>query len=106
MPIQNKVSLKLSPSVELHPCDTDFDGPFIRDLTKSNFYDIMKRTVGWNEERHQQGPKQPEYYQMVYRQGQRIGFLNLRDERQFVYVATIQLVPEVRGMGIGTLLMQ
>ncbi|NQT11709.1 MAG: GNAT family N-acetyltransferase [Planctomycetes bacterium] len=66
----------------------------------------MKRTVGWNEARHQQEPKHPECYQMVCRERQRVGFLSLRDEPQFVYLPTIQLVPDARASGIGTLLMQ
>jgi len=106
MPIHDKLPLKLSPSVGLRPCDADMDGPFIRDLTKSNFHDVMKRTVGWNEARHQQEPKHPECYQMVCRERQRVGFLSLRDEPQFVYLPTIQLVPDARASGIGTLLMQ
>lgn len=43
---------------------------------------------------------------MVYHNGCRVDFLYLRTEQQFLYVGTIQLLPDVCGAGIGTLLMQ
>ena len=99
------MTMDLPSAIELKPCDVGADGPFIRDLTRSNFFDVMSRTEGWNEERHQQQPSPPESYQVVYRHGERIGFLSLRDDPGFLYLVTIQLSPDARGHGVGTTLM-
>jgi ribosomal protein S18 acetylase RimI-like enzyme len=93
-------------SVELWPCDRTRDGPFIRALTQANFYIPLKTTYGWNEERHRLEPTQPQEYAMVRRGPATIGFIALRDEPTCLYLSSIQLVPEVRGAGIGTSLMR
>ena len=98
--------MDLPGEIELRPCDVEDDGPFIRDLTRANFFEVVSRTEGWNEERHQQQPSPPESYQVVYRQGERIGFLSVRDDAGSLYVVTIQLSPEARGGGVGTILMR
>ena len=91
--------------IELRPCDPEVDGDYVRDLTRVNFYEVMARTVGWDEERHQRQPHPPESYQMVYEGGRRIGFLSTRLEKGALYLVTIQLEPAARGRGLGTALM-
>lgn len=93
-------------SLTVVPCNPDVHGSFIRALTKENFYDIISRTIGWNESLYQQEPRFPDRYRMVQRNEQTIGFFCIREEADYLYIHTIQLVPSLRGQGIGTALLQ
>lgn len=93
-------------SLELLPCEPDAHGAFIRVLTRENFYNTVSRTVGWDEERHQQEPRFPERYRMVQRNGEMIGFFCIREAADHLYLHTIQLVSVMRGRGYGTALLQ
>jgi ribosomal protein S18 acetylase RimI-like enzyme len=93
-------------SLTVVPCNPDVHGSFIRALTRENFYDIISRTIGWNDELYQQEPRFPERYTMVQRNGEMIGFFCIREEADYLYIHTIQLVPPHRGKGIGTALLQ
>lgn len=90
---------------ELSPCDPARDGHFIRELTRENFFDLFERTIGWDESKIQEQPADPSSYRMVHRHGERVGFFALRNEPPYRYLVTIQLVPAVRGDGLGTALM-
>ena len=94
------------PTFELRPCDPEHDGAFVRNLTKANFFEEMSGTVGWDEARHLQQPSSPQSYQMVYREGQRVGFFAVRAEDDALYLKTIQLTQESRGSGLGTAVMK
>jgi len=104
-PVIKSISIGES-SIELCPCDVDRDGRFIRTLTAANFFKLLRTTYGWNEDHHRQEPAQPEQYTMIRRGGDNIGFITLRDQTDCLYLRSIQLVPEARGVGVGTSLMQ
>lgn len=87
-------------------CNQKSDGAFIRQLTKENFYDYLSQTIGWNENRHCQEPKFPERYLMLFKENERIGFLSLREQPNYLYLETLQLIQQYRGCGIGTALMK
>ncbi len=91
-------------SIELQECG-DADGEFIRSLTRENFFEVMSRTVGWDEHRHLSEPVDPASYQLVYRGTERIGFLRERLEKDCLYLVTIQLLSHERGNGVGTYLL-
>lgn len=93
-------------SLTLIPCDPKVHGSFIRALTKDNFYDMMSRTIGWDEERHQQEPRFPERYRMVQKDDQTIGFFCIREAADHLYLHTIQLAPAFRHRGYGTALLR
>lgn len=93
-------------TLELRACDRASDGEFIRTETAQNFQRLTEATYGWNEERHQKEPSQPGDYTMVCFEGERIGFFALLDKPDCSYLSSIQLVPTVRGSGIGTTLME
>lgn len=93
-------------SLAVVPCNPAVHGSFIQALTRENFYDIISRTIGWNEELYQQEPRFPERYTMVQRNNETIGFFCIREEANYLYIHTIQLVSSVRGKGIGTALLQ
>jgi len=99
-------TLSLPADLELVACDAQADGPFIRVLTRANFYDIVSRTIGWNEDRAQRELHDPDRYTMVRHAGQTIGFFALRDDGDALYLQTIQLVASARGQGIGTALLR
>jgi len=63
----------LDSQLTLTPCNPQVHGSFIRSLTRDNFYLTISRTIGWDEELHQQEPR-PERYTMVYRNHDLIGF--------------------------------
>lgn len=87
------------------PCIPEVHGEFVRSLTRENFYDIIRRTIGWKEE-YQQEPRFPERYTMVQMQDEIIGFFCIRDAGEHLYLHTIQLIPSYRGQGYGTTLLQ
>lgn len=87
------------------PCNPQVHGAFIRSLTRENFYLIISRTIGWDEELHQQEPR-PERYTMVYSNHNLIGFFSIREASDYLYIHTIQLVASFRGKGYGTTLLQ
>lgn len=93
-------------SLAVVPCNPGVHGSFIQALTRENFYDIISRTIGWNEELYQQEPRFPERYTMVQRNNEIIGFFCIREEANYLYIHTIQLVSSDRGKGIGTALLQ
>lgn len=93
-------------SIDLSRCDADHDGRFIRTLTETNFFKLIRTTYGWNEEHYRREPAEPDQYTMIRRGGANIGFLTLRHQTDCLYLRSIQLVPEARGVGIGTSLMQ
>ena len=90
--------------IELVPCDAARDGAFIRDLTRENFFELMRAT--WREDRHQREPTNPERYTMVRRDGETIGFFAVRRDDDCLYLQTIQLVGAARGAGLGSQRMQ
>jgi GNAT superfamily N-acetyltransferase len=90
-------------SISIKSCDRELDGKFIRELTKENFYDYLKKTIGWNENRHREEPKFPERYLMLFDENEdRIGFLSLREQPNCLYLETLQLIEQYRGRGLGT----
>jgi ribosomal protein S18 acetylase RimI-like enzyme len=70
------------------------------------FYDYFIKTIGWNEERHQEEPKFPERYLMLFRESDCIGFLSLREQPNCLYLETLQLLQQYRRHGIGTAVMR
>ncbi|MDV2990447.1 MAG: hypothetical protein N4J56_000101 [Chroococcidiopsis sp. SAG 2025] len=92
--------------LKLIPCIPEIHGEFVRSLTRENFYDIISRTIGWNEELDRQEPRFPERYSMVQSQGGIVGFFCIRDARDHLYLHTIQLISSYRNKGYGTLLLQ
>lgn len=90
----------------LAPCEPEVHGSFIRTLTRENFYDMMSRTIGWNESIHQQEPRFPERYKMVQTSSETIGFFSTRSTDDYLYLETIQLLAAWRGRGYGTALLQ
>jgi len=92
--------------LKLIPCIPEIHGEFVRSLTRENFYDIISRTIGWNEELYQQEPRFPERYSMVQLQGKIIGFFCIRDAGDHFYLHTIQIMSLYRNKGYGTLLLQ
>lgn len=93
-------------SLTVVPCNRDVHGSFIRALTRENFYDIISRTIGWNDELYQQEPRFPERYTMVQRNNEIIGFFCIRVEADYLYIHTIQLVRLHRGKGYGSALLR
>ncbi|MEN9567434.1 MAG: hypothetical protein RLZZ69_2630 [Cyanobacteriota bacterium] len=93
-------------SISIKSCDQERDGKFIRELTRANFYDYFIKTIGWNEERHQEEPKFPERYLMLFRESDCIGFLSLREQPNCLYLETLQLLQQYRRHGIGTAVMR
>jgi ribosomal protein S18 acetylase RimI-like enzyme len=65
----------------------------------------ISRTIGWDEELHQQEPR-PERYTMVYGNDNLIGFFSIREASDYLYIHTIQLVASFRSKGYGTTLLQ
>ncbi len=98
-------SLK-SASLTIFPCVPQVHRSFIRSLTRENFYDIVSRTIGWDEERQQQEPRFPERYKMVQKRDEMIGFFCVREEPDYLYLQTIQLIASFRNQGYGTALLQ
>ncbi|MEM7167414.1 MAG: GNAT family N-acetyltransferase [Planctomycetota bacterium] len=96
--------VKLPRGIELRPC-ANTDSQFIRSESRANFFDVISRTIGWDEEAHQRQPEDPHTYRIVYVYGERIGFLRLREDPESLYLSTLQLLPAYRGQGIGTLLL-
>ena len=96
----------LPADLDLVACDVQTDGPFIRALTRANFYESISRTFGWDEARFQQEPHDPERYTMVRRGGQTVGFFALREDGDALYLQTLQLVAPARGQGVGTALLR
>jgi ribosomal protein S18 acetylase RimI-like enzyme len=92
--------------ISIQPCDQEQDGQFIRELTRANFYDYLIKTIGWNEERHQEEPKFPERYLMLFHESNRIGFLSLREQPNCLYLETLQLLQQYRRHGLGTAVMK
>jgi ribosomal protein S18 acetylase RimI-like enzyme len=88
--------------ISMRPCNRERDGQFIRELTRANFYDYFTKTIGWNEERHQEEPKFLERYLMLFIEDHPIGFLSLREEANGLYLETLQLVRQHQRQGIGT----
>lgn len=96
----------MQPSFTIIPCNLELHGSFIRALTKENFYDIINRTIGWDEELHQQEPRFPERYRMVRKNHDHlIGFFCIRAAEDYLYLHTIQLIPASRNQGYGTALL-
>jgi GNAT superfamily N-acetyltransferase len=93
-------------SLDLRACDPFTDGDFIRAETAQNMRPLYEHTYGWNEEHQRKEPRHHEDYTMVGREGETIGFFALRDKPDCSYLGDIQLVPKVRGSGIGTRLME
>lgn len=93
-------------SLTLLACLPNIHGPFIRKLTRENFYDMMSQSMGWNEELHQQEPRSPERYRMLQINDETIGFFAVRKEADHFYLHTIQLTSALRGKGYGTALLQ
>jgi ribosomal protein S18 acetylase RimI-like enzyme len=100
------VTLEGKDSLELIPCNKDAHGGFIRKLTRGNFYSMMNRSFGWDENRHQQEPRFPERYSMIQRDLEMIGFFSIRLETSFLYLETIQLLPSYRNKGYGAALLE
>ncbi|MUL36526.1 GNAT family N-acetyltransferase [Gloeocapsopsis dulcis] len=96
----------LDSQLTLTPCNPQVHGSFIRSLTRDNFYLMITRTIGWDEELHQQEPRFPERYTMVYGNYDLIGFFSIREASDYLYIHTIQLVASFRGKGYGTTLLQ
>jgi ribosomal protein S18 acetylase RimI-like enzyme len=92
--------------LKLIPCISEIHGEFVRSLTRENFYDIISRTIGWNEELYQQEPRFPERYSMVQLQRKIIGFFCIRVAEDHLYLHTIQIIFSYRNKGYGTLLLQ
>lgn len=92
-------------SLELIPCAPETHGEFIRSLTRENFYEVISRTLGWDQTLHEQEPRFPERYTMVHREGKTIGFFCIREAADHLYLHTIQLLPMFRNQGYGTLLL-
>ncbi|MES1021283.1 GNAT family N-acetyltransferase [Gloeocapsa sp. BRSZ] len=99
--LANSLDLQLT----FTPCNPQVHGAFIRSLTRENFYLVISRTIGWDEELHQQEPH-PEMYTMVYSNCKLIGFFSIREASDYLYIHTIQLVASFRGQGYGTTLLQ
>ena len=93
-------------SLKLIPCAPEINGAFIRSLTKENFFEIISRTLGWDQSLHEQEPRFPERYTMVQREGETIGFFCIREAVDHLYLNTIQLLPACRNHGYGTLLLE
>jgi ribosomal protein S18 acetylase RimI-like enzyme len=91
--------------ISIKSCDKKSDGQFIRELTKEDFYDCLSKTIGWNEKRHQEEPKFPERYLILFNENDRVGFLSLREQPNCLYLETLQLIQQYQGHGIGTALM-
>lgn len=91
--------------ISIKPCHRKRDGQFIRELTKENFYDYLSQTIGWSENRHREEPKFPERYLMLFHQDNCIGFLSLREQPNWLYLETLQLIKQYRGYGLGRELM-
>lgn len=96
----------LACSLQLIPCAPEIHGAFIRSLTKENFYEIISRTLGWDQSLHEQEPRFPERHTMVQREGEIIGFFCIREAIDHLYLHTIQLLPACRNQGYGTLLLE
>jgi GNAT superfamily N-acetyltransferase len=92
--------------LELRPCDLAKDGDFIRAETAQNFRPLYEHTYGWSEELNRKRPSDPGDYTMVRRGDETIGFFALHDKADCSYLGSIQLVERVRGLGIGTRLME
>ncbi|MEL6441616.1 MAG: GNAT family N-acetyltransferase [Cyanobacteria bacterium J06621_8] len=93
-------------SISIEPCNKERDGQFIRESTKQNFYDYLNETIGWNENLHQQEPRFPERYLMLFNKNNPIGFLSLREQPNCLYLETLQLIEAYRGCGLGTALIK
>ena len=92
--------------ISVKPCSKDRDEKFIRELTKENCYDYLNNTIGWDEARYLQEPRFPERYMMLFHQNNCIGFLSLREQSDYLYIETLQLIQQYRRQGIGTKLLQ
>jgi len=103
-PARDRISLEQG-SLFLIPCDSEVHGALIRELTKENFYDLISRTIGWNQELHQQEPRFPDRYRMVTLNGVIIGFFAVGQGTDYLYLYTIQLISSFRGKGYGTALL-
>ena len=93
-------------SISIEPCNKERDGQFIRESTRENFYDYLNKTIGWNENRHQEEPRFPERYLMLFHENNPIGFLSLREQPNCLYLETLQLIRAYRGRGLGTALIK
>ena len=91
--------------ISIKLCSKVRDGQFIRELTKENCYDYLNKTIGWNENRHLQEPKFPERYLMLFDRDNYIGFLSFREQANYLYLETLQLIKSYRRQGIGTRLL-
>jgi len=103
-PARDRIPLEQG-SLFLIPCDSEVHGALIRELTKENFYDLMSRTIGWDQELHQQEPRFPERYRMVTLDDEIIGFFAVGWRADYLYLHTIQLISPFRGKGYGTALL-
>ena len=93
-------------TISIKPCDRKRDGQFIRELTKENCYHYLRNTIGWDESRHLQEPKFPDRYLMLFEGNNCIGFLALREQDDYLYLHTLQLIQQYRRQGIGTKLLE
>lgn len=93
-------------SISIEPCNKERDGQFIRESTRENFYDYLNKIIGWNENRHQEEPRFPERYLMLFHENNPIGFLSLREQPNCLYLETLQLIRAYRGRGRGTALIK
>lgn len=83
----------------LVPCEPEVHGSLIRTLTRENSYELMSRTIGWDEVRHQQEPRFPERYKILQTDSEPIGFFSTRSGDDYFYLETIQLLPAWRSRG-------
>ena len=93
-------------SISIEPCNKERDGQFIRESTRENFYDYLNKTIGWNENRHQEEPRFPERYLMLFHENNPIGFLSLREQPNCLYLETLQIIRAYRGRGLGMALIK
>ena len=93
-------------TISIKPCDKKRDGQFIRELTKENCYYYLCNTIGWDESRHLQEPKFPDRYLMLFDRNNCIGFLSFREQDDYLYLHTLQLIQQYRRQGIGTKLLE
>ncbi|OKH22875.1 hypothetical protein [Chroogloeocystis siderophila] len=78
--LANSLDLQLT----FTPCNPQVHGAFIRSLTRENFYLVVSRTLGWDEELHQQEPH-PEMDTMVYGNCKLIGFFQFEKQAISLY---------------------
>jgi len=98
-----------SPSIKRRPA-TAADEPFMRELHKAAYHEVVVRQFGqWDEEFQASLFSKkwiPEKFEIVEIAGRAIGCIRVDDWPEDVFLSEIQILPEFQGRGIGSALIQ